>query len=84
MRLVLSPFGGRSLHPLDWGTHLAAQADELRAGGSRVETIFPDSNSQNVLGGGMEVMELSRRRASAQAGYTQGRVLAEQLTEFWR
>ena len=21
--LVLSPFGGRSLHPLDWGTHLA-------------------------------------------------------------
>jgi NTE family protein len=82
--LVLSPFGGRSLHPLDWGTHLAAQADELRAGGSRVETIFPDSNSQNVLGGGMEVMDLSRRRPSAQAGYTQGRALAEQLTEFWR
>ena len=82
--LVLSPFGGRSLHPLDWGTHLAAQADELRAGGSRVETIFPDSNSQNVIGGGMEVMDLSRRRPSAQAGYTQGGVLAEQLTEFWR
>jgi NTE family protein len=82
--LVLSPFGGRSLHPLDWGTHLAAQADELRAGGSRVETIFPDSNSQNVLGGGMEVMDLSRRRPSAQAGYTQGGALAGQLTEFWR
>jgi NTE family protein len=82
--LVLSPFGGRSLHPLNWGTHLATQADELRAGGSRVETIFPDSNSQNVLGSGMEVMDLSRRRASAQAGYTQGGVLAEQLTEFWR
>ena len=32
----------------------------------------------------MEVMDLSRRRTSAQAGYTQGRVLAEQLTEFWR
>ncbi len=55
--LVLSPFGGRSLHPLDWGTHLAAQADELRARGSRVETIYPDSNSQNVLGGGMKVMD---------------------------
>jgi NTE family protein len=82
--LVLSPFGGRSLHPSNWGTHLAAQADELRAGGSRVETIFPDSNSQNVLGSGMEVMDLSRRRASAQAGYTQGGVLAERLTEFWR
>ena len=82
--LVLSPFGGRSWHPLDWGTHLAAQADELRAGGSRVETIFPDSNSQNVLGVGMEAMDLSRRRPSAQAGYDQGKALAEQLTEFWR
>jgi NTE family protein len=82
--LVLSPFGGRSLHPLHWGTHLAAQTDELRAGGSRVETIFPDSNSQNVLGGGMDVMDLSRRRPSAQAGHTQGGALAELLTEFWR
>jgi NTE family protein len=82
--LVLSPFGGRSLHPLGWGTHLAAQADELRARGSRVETIFPDSNSQNALGDGMKVMELSRRRPSAQAGYTQGGTLAVQLTEFWR
>jgi len=82
--LVLSPFGGRSLHPLHWGTHFAAQVDELRAGGSRVETIFPDSNSQNVLGGGMEAMDLSRRRPSAQAGYTQGKALAGQLTEFWR
>ncbi|MGA3185827.1 MAG: patatin-like phospholipase family protein [Bryobacteraceae bacterium] len=82
--LVLSPFGGRCLHPLEWGTHLAAQADELRARGSRVETIFPDSNSQNVLGDGMTVMDLSRRGPSAQAGYTQGSALAEQLTEFWR
>ena len=44
--LVLSPFGGRTLHPLDWGMQLAAQVDELRAGGSRVETIFPDSSSR--------------------------------------
>jgi NTE family protein len=82
--LVLSPLGGRSRHPLDWGTHLAAQADELRARGSRVETIFPDSNSQNALGVGVNMMDLSRRRPSAQAGYNQGRALAEQLTEFWR
>jgi NTE family protein len=77
--LVLSPFGGRSLHPLDWGTHLTTQADELRAGGSRVETIFPDSNSQNILGDGMELMDLSRRRPSAQAGYDQGKALAERM-----
>jgi NTE family protein len=82
--LVVSPLGGRSRHPLDWGTHLAAQADELRARGSRVETVLPDSNSQNALGIGMNVMDLSTRRPSAQAGYDQGRALAEQLTEFWR
>ncbi len=29
--LVLSPFGGRSLTPIEWGTHLATQVDELRA-----------------------------------------------------
>jgi len=39
--LVLSPFGGRTRHPLDWGMQLAAQVDELHARGSRVETILP-------------------------------------------
>ena len=32
---------GRCMPP-EWGTHLATQVDELRAGGSRVETVFPD------------------------------------------
>src|SRR6476469_7473976 len=41
--LVMSPFGGRTRMPLGWGMELAAQVDELRAGGSRVETVFPDS-----------------------------------------
>src|SRR4051794_40745840 len=48
--LVLSPFGGRSLTPVDWGMHLATQVGELRAGGSKVETIFPDSNSEHMFG----------------------------------
>jgi NTE family protein len=80
--LVLSPFGGRSRHPLDWGMHLATQVDELRARGSRVETIFPDSNSENMFGA--NAMDLSMRPPAARAGYSQGRALAEQLTEFWR
>jgi NTE family protein len=80
--LVLSPFGGRTLTPLDWGTHLAAQVDELRARGSKVETIFPDSNSEHMFGA--NAMDLSLRPAAARAGYDQGRALAEQLTEFWR
>ena len=29
--VVLAPFGGRSLAPEGWGTHLAAQIDALRA-----------------------------------------------------
>jgi len=80
--LVLSPFGGRSRMPVDWGTHLAAQVDELRARGSRVETIFPDSNSRNAFG--VNVMDPSSRPPAARAGYNQGRALAEPLTAFWR
>jgi NTE family protein len=80
--LVLSPLGGRTRHPLDWGMQLAAQVDELRAGGSRVETILPDSDSRNAFG--TNLMDLSTRPPAAQAGYEQGRALAEQLTEFWR
>jgi NTE family protein len=80
--LVLSPFGGRTRTPLEWGMHLAAQVDELRARGSRVETIFPDSNSEHMFGA--NAMDLSLRPPAAQAGYNQGRALAGQLTEFWR
>jgi NTE family protein len=80
--LVLSPFGGRSLAPLDWGMQLAAQVEELRAGGSRVETIFPDSNSEHMFGA--NAMDLSLRPPAARAGYEQGRALAGPLTEFWR
>ncbi len=80
--LVLSPFGGRSLTPPEWGTHLAAQVDELRAGGSRVETMFPDSSSEHMFGA--NAMDLSLRPPAARAGYDQGAAVAERLTEFWR
>ncbi len=80
--LVLSPFGGRSRHPQAWGMDLAAQVEELRALGSKVETIFPDGNSLDSFG--VNMMDLSTRPAAARAGYDQGKALAEQLTEFWR
>ena len=79
--LVLSPFGGRALQPLDWGMQLAAQVDELRAGGSKVETIFPDRNSEHMFGA--NAMDLSLRPPAARAGYDQGAALAEHLSEFW-
>lgn len=80
--LVLSPLGGRTRHPLAWGMQLAAQVDELRAGGSRVETVLPDGSSVDAFG--TDLMDPSTRPPAARAGYEQGRDLAGPLTRFWR
>jgi NTE family protein len=80
--LVLSPFGGRTLTPPDWGMQLATQVDALRVRGSRVEMIFPESDSEHMFGA--NAMDLSLRPAAARAGYEHGRARAEQLTESWR
>jgi NTE family protein len=80
--LVLSPLGGRTRTPLEWGQQLAVQADELRAHGSAVETILPDSGSLDAFGSNL--MDPSARPPAARAGYNQGRALAEHLAEFWR
>lgn len=80
--LVLSPFGGRSRHPLEWEMHLAAQVSELRAGGSSVETIFPEADAERLFG--PNAMDPALRPPAAQAGYDQGRALAERLGDFWR
>jgi NTE family protein len=80
--LVLSPLGGRSRAPLEWGMQLAAQVDELRAGGSAVEAILPDGAALEVFG--EDMMDLSRRVPAARAGHDQGAALAGQLTGFWR
>jgi len=79
--LVLSPFGGRTRHPLHWGMQLSTQIEELRANGSRVETIFPDEKAREAFG--VNMMDPSTRPPSARAGYNHGRGLAEQLSEFW-
>jgi NTE family protein len=80
--LVLSPFGGRSRAPSEWGLHLAAQVDELRAGGSTVETVSPDSSADHLFG--RNAMDLSLRPAAARLGHDQGRARAEELSRFWR
>ncbi|MEN0129993.1 MAG: patatin-like phospholipase family protein [Brevundimonas sp.] len=79
--LVLSPLGGRSLHPPAWGTALAAQVAELRARGSRVETIVPDGDDEHLFGA--NAMNPSLRPAAAEAGHKQGRALAGRLAELW-
>ncbi|WP_030143639.1 patatin-like phospholipase family protein [Mycetocola saprophilus] len=79
--LVLSPFGGRSLHPEDWGTHLAAQVDALRAGGSRVEVIVPDAESEHLFGS--SAMNPSLRPDAARAGFETGREQAPRIQALW-
>jgi NTE family protein len=80
--LVLSPFGGRSLVPAEWGTHLATQLDQLRAGGSIVETVYPEPESEHLFG--PNGMDVTLRPAAAQFGREQGIANAERLADFWR
>lgn len=79
--LVLSPFGGRTRHPLDWGMQLVAQVQELRERGSDVKTIFPDNNPGDMFGA--NAMDPATRPAAARAGYEQGLSLAGELAMFW-
>ncbi len=79
--LVLSPFGGRTLLPQDWGLHLAAQIDALRAEGSQVEAIFPPSDSEHLFGA--NAMDLSMRPTAALLGYDQAKGLIKPLTDLW-
>lgn len=80
MVLVLSPFGGRTRTPAEWGLDLATQVAGLRAAGSRVETIFPGTDAEHMFGA--NAMDLSLRPAAARAGYQQGLDLAPGLTVF--
>jgi len=80
--LVLSPFGGRSLAPQEWGTHLATQVDALRAAGSVVETVYPEPDAEDLFG--PNGMDLSLRPAAARAGHGQAKGLAERLAGFWQ
>ena len=77
--LVLSPLGGRSLTPSEWGTNLPAQVEELRAAGSRVDTVVPRDEDEHLFGA--NAMNIALRPAAAQAGFDQGRSLADRLKE---
>jgi NTE family protein len=79
--LVLSPFGGRSRTPAEWGMQLAAQVLELRARGSQVETVFPSSNIDDMFGA--NAIDVSLRPSAARAGYAQGIELVDQLAAIW-
>jgi NTE family protein len=79
--LVLSPFGGRSLTPLGWGTHLETQVAELRRQGSAVETIFPGDSLEHLFGA--NAMDLSLRPSAAQAGYNMASGIKGRISDLW-
>ncbi|WP_198165874.1 patatin-like phospholipase family protein [Agromyces laixinhei] len=79
--VVLEPFGGRSRTPLEWGMDLATQVEELRAGGSMVDAVFPDAGAGDVFNA--NALDPSTRRPAARGGYDQGRALAERFDGFW-
>ncbi|MFI8524808.1 patatin-like phospholipase family protein [Promicromonospora sukumoe] len=80
--LVLSPFGGATRTPSEWGLDLASQVAALRAGGNRVETVFPEPDAEHLFG--VNAMDVSQRPAAARAGHAQGLALADRLGTFWR
>jgi NTE family protein len=80
--LVLSPFGGRTRMPLAWRMDLSSQVEDLRASGSRVETVFPDSRAGEVFDA--NALDPSTRLPAARGGFEQGRELASgRLAGFW-
>ena len=79
--LVLSPFGGRSRTPAEWGTHLSTQIDVLREQGSTVELIVPDTDSLAAFGD--NVMDPRARVPAASAGHRQGLGIADGVARFW-
>jgi NTE family protein len=60
---------------------LATQVGELRAGGSKVETVFPDAGAGDVFNA--NALDPSTRLPAARGGYEQGRSLAGELGGFW-
>lgn len=79
--LIMSPFSGGTRTPLEWGLDLASQLAELRAGGSLVETVFPDAGAGEVFDA--NALDPSTRLPAARGGYAQGLALAEGLAAFW-
>jgi NTE family protein len=79
--VVLSPFSGRTRMPLEWRMDLASQVADLRASGSRVETVFPDAAAGEVFDA--NALDPATRLPAARGGHAQGQALAQRLRDFW-
>ena len=79
--VILEPFSGASRQPHEWGMDLGTQVAELRASGSRVETVFPSAAAGDVFNA--NALDPATRPPAARGGYEQGLELAGDLSSFW-
>lgn len=79
--VVLVPFGGRTRTPLAWGMDLATQVAELRASGSRVETVLPDERTRELFDA--NALDPATRLPAARGGHAQGRSISTRIADLW-
>lgn len=79
--LILAPFGFRSLVPESWGTHLETQVAELQDGGSAVEVVVPDAESEALFGA--NAMDFRLRPTAAAAGYALAQQEVARIATLW-
>jgi NTE family protein len=80
--LIIAPIGAGKdgIDPL-LGRAAHAEADALRATGSRVELVFPDAATMEAFG--INRMDSSRRPQCIEAGRAQGKALAASIAGTW-
>ena len=77
--VIASPFGGASTAAK--GYHLNDAVAALEASGSKVLVIEPDAGTRAAMG--VNPLDPSVRKPSAEAGFIQGKQIAENLGKFW-
>lgn len=80
--LVIAPIGARQdgIDPL--GRKLSeAEIEALTAEGSRADLVFPDAPSLEAMG--INRMDATRQKATAEAGARQGEALAARIADIW-
>jgi NTE family protein len=77
--LVLAPLGYSEGNPVSG--HLHAEVDALCQAGTQVLVVVPDEASLSAMG--ENVLDPARRPGSAEAGLTQGQLLAAAAQAFW-
>lgn len=77
--IVLAPLGYRDGNPVSG--HLRGELQALRAAGSRVHAVLPDTLSEHAIGD--NVLDPALRAASAEAGFKQAVAIVRAVGDIW-